>query len=133
MYLTDLQTDTVAAGVIVGISGQSAKDEDPVLDNVANVTFPAAPSTSYDPDDTQAIKGTYSVYNIMMDRFYLCLHVLLLSKIFCILTFTLILFSQTGDSHSFYSVVKSQIEVVGNDVDSGVDTCTATTTNSKSG
>lgn len=61
MYLTDLQTDTVAAGVIVGVSGQSAKDEDPVLDNVANVTFPAAPSTSYDPDDTQAIKGADSV------------------------------------------------------------------------
>lgn len=69
----------------------------------------------------------------MMDGFYLCLHVLPLSKIFCILTFTLILFSQTADSQSFYSVVKSQIEVVGNDVDSGVDTCTATTTNSKSG
>lgn len=74
-----------------------------------------------------------TVCNIMMDRFHLCIHVFLLSKIFCILTFTLILFSQTGDSHSFYSVVKSQIEVVGNDVDSGVDTCTATTTNSKSG
>lgn len=74
-----------------------------------------------------------TVCNIMMDGFYLCVHVLLLSKIFCILIFTLILFSQTADSHSFYSVVKSQIEVVGNDVDSGVDTCTATATNSKSG
>ena len=52
-----LQTDTVAAGVVVGVSGQSVKDKDPVLDNVANITFPTAPPTSYDPDDSQSIKS----------------------------------------------------------------------------
>lgn len=72
MYFAYLQTDTVAAGVIVGVSGQSVKDEDPVLDNVANVTFPAAPSTSCDPDDTQAIKGTYNIKIDRSDLFYFC-------------------------------------------------------------
>lgn len=51
----------MAAGVIVGISGQSVKDEDPVMNNVANLTFPTAPTTSYDPDDTQSIKGKMCV------------------------------------------------------------------------
>lgn len=92
MYLIYLQIDIVVVGVIVGISGQFVKDEDLVLDNVVNVIFLVVFLIFYDLDDIQVIKGIDSVYNIMMDRFYFCIYVLFLLKIFFILIFILILF-----------------------------------------
>ncbi|XP_078336896.1 uncharacterized protein LOC144626511 [Crassostrea virginica] len=68
-YKLVFKTDTVAAGVIVGVSGQSVKDKDPVLDNVANITFPTAPPTSYDPDDSQSIKmDPDSFYTVVKNK-----------------------------------------------------------------
>lgn len=61
MYLIDLQIDIVVVGVIVGISGQFAKDEDLVLDNVVNVIFLVVFLIFYDLDDIQVIKGIDSV------------------------------------------------------------------------
>lgn len=61
MYLIYLQIDIVVVGVIVGISGQFAKDEDLVLDNVVNVIFLVVFLIFYDFDDIQVIKGIDSV------------------------------------------------------------------------
>lgn len=61
MYFIDLQIDIVVVGVIVGISGQFAKDEDFVLDNVVNVMFLVVFLIFYDLDDIQVIKGIDSV------------------------------------------------------------------------
>lgn len=61
MYLIYLQIDIVVVGVIVGISGQFAKDEDFVLDNVVNVMFLVVFLIFYDLDDIQVIKGIDSV------------------------------------------------------------------------
>lgn len=56
LCVPNMQFETIAAGVIVGLGGQAPQNNTPTLNNTNFAIPPTNPPADADPDDTKAIK-----------------------------------------------------------------------------